>query len=934
MRYNIGFMLGLNISSFRSGMRGAAAEVRGFERVQNKSLAKMQRAQAGMARTGSMITAYVAGIYTGVAAFSALTMASAKFDFQARALSAVMKESVSWGKEFHKTAVRYNASLREFNPEEITSVARALSQAGYDMRAGGIANVSAVLTAVTASLGAIKPQEAVELGINLERGFGRGTRGMSELLDVAVEGSNMFPMTLDKITTSMGYATESAVSYGQSLESVIVALGALMPVVKTASKAGVAYRNTMAAIARPTTAKFMEKHGIHLRNAANEYRDLMDIVADVYSATSALRAKDAKDRTHKYEQLIHKMFGIRGKSLFAAFQQLPQTVKGPGGMELDSPTEAYNYLRSQLAMAGGASARLADSMRLSTQIIDQKFNASMSRASIIMGEQLAPTVNRLKHVVTDLIDSFFGASAKMGSAVSAVRMGFNVSEHGPSGKGLVSAVVESLSPMLLAGLAAMTAGLAVTITKFLGLAIASMGGSKMLTGGAFMGNPASAGAWGGGSWKQGSGSRIGNFLGFQQGGRATSPHGADGARRRGLFGIGSKPGTGQRMYRNAGAGAFFGSLLKGAMVMGVFLTAVEAMGAGMRELSKVTHTGTEIHRRNNNIKRTLTSKAVGSFLKTLDQGGVWTKDQAAKMGAEGTFSTVTLMSQLYRNSLNNEGEINKKTMKKGGLAYIVKQAFDSQKAQLLLHAGKNGAQDKAVKEQVKALDNSSRGAQAETRKWLLGKKAPKKVKGQYQARLLEMLTTGNTWTENKLAPEALDTSALQARPGGKRGDNVGKHLNSDTVWQQYFTSAGAYAQHFRDAIKDEKDGTQGSLSFMELVGSVPKELALYASYQALSTAQKDTLNTNMLLADGKLRLGAPGAPMPGGKEGVNNWLNSPTMKYLSDGGNLKAALPDPNAAAALRLLGRIADAAEGNNSQATPGLAVPASTDPATAKPQ
>ena len=147
----------------------------------------------------------------------------------------------------------------------------------------------------------------------------------------------------------------------------------------------------------------------------------MDIMADIYAKTEKIRAEDRKTGDHRFEQLMHKMFGIRGKSLLVGFQKLVETVKRPDGGRFDSPLEAYNFIRGKLNLAGGASERLAAAMRMSTEVIDKKFIASINRLETEIGESLAPTVNNLKLTVSSIIDSFLGTAS--GSGVTA-RAGF------------------------------------------------------------------------------------------------------------------------------------------------------------------------------------------------------------------------------------------------------------------------------------------------------------------------------------------------------------------------------------------------------------------------------------------------------------------------------------------------------------------------------
>lgn len=520
MQYGMGFILTMNATAFRSGMRSAAASVKGFEATSVASMRRIQAHQSAIAGYGRSMLHWASALYVGVAAIKALTGAAGKFDYQARALSAIMKTNVEDGRAFHKQVLNLNKSMKEFSATEITQVGRALAQAGYDMTgARGLGAVSAILDSVTASMGALSVEAATELGINLERGFGRGIRGMRELLDVSVEGANMFPMTMDKITMAMGYATESAVTYNQSLESVIISLGALMPVVKTASKAGVAYRNTLAALVKPKTVAFMEKHGIKARDAdTGEYRNALDIVADIDKAMQPLRQKDMKTGGQSYEAQLHKMFGIRGKSLFAAYQLLPKTTRGPGNTHFKSSTEAYAYLKTQLMGSAGAAAELADKMRFTTEVIDKRFNTAFNSLAISMGKGLEPVVNQFKIHVATMVETMaqgFGIGQAKAGKLGEGRGGF----FGDFFKSFISTGILSSLLMIVVPLVLMK------------LAFAGMGwGSRAMMGGMTGGVPGNTmmghfrgtnvGAYGGPTYMPAAGSRVagaGNAMPVHQG---------------------------------------------------------------------------------------------------------------------------------------------------------------------------------------------------------------------------------------------------------------------------------------------------------------------------------------------------------------------------------------------------------------------------------
>jgi TP901 family phage tail tape measure protein len=401
MRYGLGFVLTINASNFRQGLRHSAGDIRRFEGKYSQSFKRMEMQQRRLTATTGKFIAVLSGLYIGVAAFTALTQEAKKYDFEIRGLAAVTKKTRGEMDRLVEGIYRASTSLREFSMVEVARASRQLSQAGYSMAAGGegLRVLESSLQAVIASFGSLNADAAIQLGINLEKGFGRGKRGIEELYDSVGEAVNLFPMQMDQIRTALGYATQSAQNYNQSLESTILALGTLMPIVATASKAGVAYRNTLAGLTKPFTIAFIEKHGISMRNAAGEFRDAMEIMFDIDDALAKTRQRDVQTRGGETQKMLHQMFGIRGKALFTAIQQLPALVSQMGMTKYKDadPREAYKGLQEKLyAGSIGALHRLSGAMVQSSEIIEKRFSATIDNTSKLFGESLQPTVDAVR----------------------------------------------------------------------------------------------------------------------------------------------------------------------------------------------------------------------------------------------------------------------------------------------------------------------------------------------------------------------------------------------------------------------------------------------------------------------------------------------------------------------------------------------------------
>lgn len=428
MKYGLGLILSLNAQNFRAGIRRSAQEMKAFGRHSELAMRRFERASSRVAGTTSALMGALSGLYVGVAAFQALTKQAKELDHQLRGLATVQKKTATEAQRFIDIIYKGNANLKEFTKATVAGAARQLAQAGYNLEQGaeGAKLLEASLNAVIASLGALNADQAIQLGINLEKGFGRGQRAATELFDIVGNAVNLFPLTMDKVQIALGYATSAAQTYNQSLESTMIAIGALMPVVATASKAGVAYRNTIAGLTKPFTAKFLQDEGIALRGPRGHMRDALEVLFDIDDALDETRAKDRKTGGAETETLIHRMFGIRGKALFTAIQMLPKTVKdmpalqGIQGLGNLSPREVYSLLQGVVADSGGSLQRMADDMRQSALVVDQRFNAQVANFAERLGMALLPIEVGIKNSIVDMLEGFGSLAKSMKSLASTI----------------------------------------------------------------------------------------------------------------------------------------------------------------------------------------------------------------------------------------------------------------------------------------------------------------------------------------------------------------------------------------------------------------------------------------------------------------------------------------------------------------------------------
>lgn len=403
-RFNLGLVVTANIVQARSSMRALGAEAERMAGRQSVLAQSIKKYQRDVSKGASAAVRAASALYSGAHFVAKFTNRAREADYELRGLAATVGITASQAEVMYRQLRRTNPELRNFTPTQVIARMKEMAQAGY-AQTEVLDRTAAVLRAVNASMGALDIERATELGINLEKGFGTANRTMSELFDVAIEGAAKFPMTVDKIATGLSYATETAVAYNQSLESVIISLGTLMPITKTASKAGTAYRALLQSIVRPQTVEAIEKWGIQVRDVNGEFRDANSLLADIATKMQDVKAEDKKKGTFKYEQQIRAFFGTRGQAAFAAYERLPYDVHARKG-EFGNTTQfadanaALAYQQTMLSNVEGATDRFAKAMEESSQLIHEAFVSSVDEVTIQVGKAMLPMVDFLKKAAT------------------------------------------------------------------------------------------------------------------------------------------------------------------------------------------------------------------------------------------------------------------------------------------------------------------------------------------------------------------------------------------------------------------------------------------------------------------------------------------------------------------------------------------------------
>lgn len=216
---------------------------------------------------------------------------AAKFHFEATGLTAMLDKTRGAGEDLYGQYARLAKYQGEVSPTESLSRMTELAAAGYgetEIPRG----VEAIFNTMLAARGEITTGGATDFGVSLHRAFGTAGRDMTELLDTAVAAANKFPMTLGKIRDAMGYATEAAVQTNQSLEETLISIGLLMPITKTASKAGTVFRGGTLSMVKPKGQQLLADIGVNPTTPEGAMRPILDTMLEVNRAMERVQQVD------------------------------------------------------------------------------------------------------------------------------------------------------------------------------------------------------------------------------------------------------------------------------------------------------------------------------------------------------------------------------------------------------------------------------------------------------------------------------------------------------------------------------------------------------------------------------------------------------------------------------------------------------------------
>ena len=260
----------------------------------NRSASRFRDITKGILAAGA-ISKVLAGLKQGVSAVTtefidfdgAIISAAAKFKDINLATAEGQKRMLEL-----KKAARETGAATQFSAGQAASGLDFLAMAGFNATQAmaalpGVVNLSTVAN--------IDLSRATDIASDSLGAFGLMTEDTTQLQKNFTRVNDVMALTMSRTNTNMEDMFEAVkkgapdfTKAGQTLESFNALLGVMANSGKKGSEAGTALRNIMLRLASPTkeAQKAIDKIGIKTADASGNFRDIVDILADVHNSVT------------------------------------------------------------------------------------------------------------------------------------------------------------------------------------------------------------------------------------------------------------------------------------------------------------------------------------------------------------------------------------------------------------------------------------------------------------------------------------------------------------------------------------------------------------------------------------------------------------------------------------------------------------------------
>lgn len=351
---------------------------------------------SGLKKGGALIATGLAAATAGVVAFGKSSVdAGMGFDSAMSQIAATLgwtteeinsnaeRNGVMVGDTFD--ALRAKAaemgSSTVYSAQEAAEGLNILAMSGYDAEQS-MSMIEDVLH--LAAAGSMDMASAAGYVSGAMKGFNDETKDSGYYADLMAKGATLANTSVAELGEAMSSGAAGAAAYGQSADSMTIALLRLAEQGEVGAAAGTALSAAMKNLYTPTDqgAKALTQLGVAAYNSDGSARDFNDVVNDLSSALSGMSAEEA----NAYKQTI---FGIQGLD---AFNKMTVT-----GVEKQTEWAA--------ALAGasdgmGEAAKQYETMTDNLQGDLSGWNSSLEGFKIAVSDELTPTIREFVQFAT------------------------------------------------------------------------------------------------------------------------------------------------------------------------------------------------------------------------------------------------------------------------------------------------------------------------------------------------------------------------------------------------------------------------------------------------------------------------------------------------------------------------------------------------------
>ena len=431
------FDISADLSTLQKGLSKAQGDLDKFAKNGSKKLEKFSKSATNVGKQLSV------GLTAPIALLGGQSVRTfAKFDDQMRKVGAIA--GATSGELESLTDVAKNlGSTTAFTAKQAAQGLEFMALAGFNTQES-IKAIPQVLN--LASAAAIDLGQASDIVTDNLSAFNIEAKNAQRVTDVLAKTQSIANTSVQQIGEAFKLVSANANSFGIEVETASAILGAFGDAGIKGSRAGTTFDAVLRDLkdSADNGVVSINNQNIALADAQGNFRNILDIVSDVQSATSGLTEIQ------------------RNNALSSIFQA--RSIRGVNVI-LGKGVDATKNYEKQLKNAGGTAEDIAGKIESGLGGSLRKLNSAFQGFAISLGETLAPTVNKLAGFLSELLNKFQALSPATKKVITVV-----AGLAAAAGPLLIAlGAIGSALPLVVSGFAALTGPIAAITASILGV---------------------------------------------------------------------------------------------------------------------------------------------------------------------------------------------------------------------------------------------------------------------------------------------------------------------------------------------------------------------------------------------------------------------------------------------------------------------------------